>query len=726
MTSHSRLQAAVTVLLLLCPLAAARADSQYGIRATRTADKITIDGKMDEAAWATAPVMTNFHQTRIDIGKPAREQTEARILYDRDNLYFGFHCLDSHPDEITAYTVQNEGFLHQEDNVTILIDTFLDHRNAYYFWTNMLGVRTDGRIVNDGEGFSTDWQGEWEAKGSRVADGWVLEVRIPFKNFQYENAEEHTFGLLLDREEARLQEWSNWTPDGVNSAKVSHYPHLTGLKDIASRSIVSVTPYVSTQLALPPTASTPYGSTTQPLNNGLSFPLGTKGMAFAPNAGLDVSFDPVNWASMKLTLNPDFAQFDVDQDVLYLNTEERYIPERRQFFREGQELFNTLPILLFYSRRIGPHPDVGDHVWGGLQLVGKKGGTSFSIFDTQYTENQRNGSPTENVNAGVIRIQQDLGNRSSVSLLGLDRAGSRIYSNSLLGADAIIHLFDEFFLQAQAAKTWSAVPNTGAEAYHVGIHRYDTVSEYWIEYEDIGKNFRDFLGYIPVIDKQSFNGHAYRTWFTKLPVLERVDVTWDGLWRRNHDGVPTRHREQLTVQPYLGSHLALFLDGTYDNTNGFENKVGTFGFVINPNDWQGLSVNGLAGNFLGGSIVGANVVLNWKFGPHVVLKASGFYTRSSNVPVNSPLYGLSGDGHQYAGYVQLRYHFTPDLYARITLQRGESINLADINNYNGNVVDAVLGWHYRLGSDFFLVYTDQPVNNQQEHRILSKVSFMFN
>jgi len=720
-----RIRPVVIALLLLCPLMAARADSEYSVRATRTEDKISIDGRMDEAAWATAPLLTNFHQTRVELGKPAREQTEVRILYDRENLYFGFHCLDSHPDEVTAYSVQNESFLHQEDNVTVMIDSYLDHRNSYYFWTNMLGVRTDGRIVNDGESFGTDWQGEWEAKGSRVADGWIVEIRIPFRNFQYDNADEHTFGVMLDREEARLQEWSNWTHDGVTSAKVSQYPHLTGLKDIAPRSIATVTPYISTQLVLPPTSLSPGVPLDSSISSqGLSLPIANSGMIFAPNAGVDATIDPTSWASLKLTLNPDFAQFDVDQDVLYLNTEERYIPERRQFFREGQELFIT-PITLFFSRRIAPHAYQGDHVWGGAQLVGKKGGTSFSLLDVQYTENPENGSATENVNAGVVRLQQDLGNRSSVSVIGLNRLGDIAnLKNTLLGADANLHLFEEFFMQLQAAKSWSAVGPSASEAYHVGIHRYTTLSEVWLEVEDIGKNFRDFLGYVPVIDKQVIDWHGYYTWFTKVPVIERVDVTYDALWRRNHDGVPTRHREQLTVQPYIGNHLALYLDALYDYNANFENKIGTFGFIINPNDWQGLSVFGLMGNFLGGGIAGGNMALNWKFGPHVSLKLSAFYTYSSNVPENSPLFGVSGNGHQWSGYAQLRYQFTPDFYARITFQRGETLGLADINSYNGQVIDAVLGWHYRLGSDFFLVYTDQPVNNQQEHRILSKISLM--
>ena len=80
---------------------------------------------------------------------------------------------------MTGYTIQNEGFLHQEDNVTIILDTFLDHRNAYYFWTNPLGVRTDGRIVDDGEAFSTNWAGEWETKATASRTGGTPRSASP-------------------------------------------------------------------------------------------------------------------------------------------------------------------------------------------------------------------------------------------------------------------------------------------------------------------------------------------------------------------------------------------------------------------------------------------------------------------------------------------------------------------------------------------------------------------
>lgn len=688
---------ALATALVLAPAATARADSPYTARATRTDARITIDGKLDEPAWRAAPVLKGWHQTRVDVSRPATDDTHVRILYDRDNLYFAFHCLDSQPEKITAYTVQNEGFLHQEDNVTIILDTFHDHRNAYYFWTNALGVRTDGRIVDDGEAFSTDWKGEWEASGSIVSDGWIVEIRIPFLNFQFPAAEEHTFGMLLDREQARNQEWSNWTPDGVNSAKVSRYPNLTGLRGIRPRSPLILTGYASGQV---------------------SFGAG-RDTELRPNAGIDAAISPTPWLSLKLTANPDFAQVDVDQDVLWLDTEEHILPERRPFFLEGNDLF-IAPIQLFNSRRVAPRPH--DRVLGGALAVGKLQRTGFSVLDIQAREERPDGT-VEDVNHSVARVQQDLGDRSSVSAIGIGRMGST--RHGVAGVDANIHIWEEVFVQAQAARSFAAGPDSGAEAFHAGVHRFDTNNEFWLQYEDVGASFQDPLGFIPVIDKQSVYAHGLYTWFTKHPAIPRLDIIYDDLWRINHEGEETRHLRKLYLRPYLSNDFAFQLDGRVDRSNGYDNRFGSFGFVVYPNDWQSLTLSTVTGTFLGGNMLGLNGVLNLKLGSRVVVKLNSSYTLNWDVPQGSPLFGTANAGYQWLFYTQLRYHFSPDLYARLTLQHGDVRGIADLNLIQGDVIDAVIGWHYLLGSDIFLVYTQQPVNGVQEHRALAKVSYTY-
>lgn len=698
-----------TALLLALVPALGFADSAYKVTATPTTDTITIDGKGDEAAWQAAPEIADWYLTRVDYGRPAPDDTKVRILYDKDNLYFLFHCLDSKPERIAGYTVQNEMFLHQEDNITIILDTYLDHRNAYYFWTNPLGVRTDGRIVDDGEAFSTNWRGEWETKSTVVKDGWISEVRIPFANFQFDKKEEMSFGMLLDREQSRNQEWSNWTPDGMNSAKVSRYPHLEGLKDINPRSIFSITPYVASTVALK-----------------YNDDRGT----FRPNVGADARIDPAPWLSLKLTANPDFSDAEADQGFLLLDTEAPLLPERRQFFLESEHLF-IAPINIFTSRRIALRPH--DRVWGGLQLTGKVGDLNFAMMDIQhrdFTGKSVEGKDVfENVNSGVLRLQHDIGKRSMISLVALNRSGrGGIFGDSdfqTLGVDGNFHLFEEFFIQAQALRSWSPLGNEDADAYHVGLHRFDTLTEFWLQFEDIGKNYANPLGWTPVIDKQGYNSHLFLNPFPKWRFLPRLDVTWDTLWRRNHEHVRTRWRQRLNVQPYLHHDFALIFDGVYDDNEGFRNRVGTFGFTLFPHDWQSYTLTAIGGRFLGGQLRGLNGVVNFKVGERIVARFSGFYTRNFDVPENSQLFGRSGDGYSFSGYAQLRYHFSPDLYARLTLQKGDVYELADYNSVRGTFLDAMVGWHYRQWSDIFLVYTDQPFAGSQERRILSKISFNF-
>lgn len=685
-------------LLLLCLPLLGHADSGYTAKATLTEEPITIDGKMDEPAWQKAPELSGWYLTRINYGTPARDDTRVRILYDKDNLYFALHCIDREPEKITAYTVQNEAFLRQEDNITIILDTFLDHRNAYYFWTNPLGVRTDGRVVGDGEAFSTSWAGEWESRSTMVKDGWLVEVRIPFANFQFPEQEEVTFGLMLDREQARTQEWSNWTPDGVNSAKVSRFPHLTGLKGIRSRKTWSITPYVATEVGLKTAGNQ---------------------QTFRPNAGFDARLDPMPWLAVKLTVNPDFAQVEADQDRLLFDQEAPLLPERRPFFVESEQLFLS-PINLFTSRRIAQRPH--DRVFAGAQVVGKVGKTGFALLNVQHRDGRGDGT-YEDANSGAFRLQQDLGERSHVNLTALSRKGDFWFGT--LAVDANIHMFEEVFLQAQAAKAWSPAGSDGSEAYRVSLHRYDTLSEFWIHLEDIGANYFNPLAYNPVIDKQGWNTHLYLNPFPNWRFLPRLDVTWDTLWRRNHAHERTRYRQRLNIQPYLHHNFALYLDGIYDDNEGFENRIATAGFTLFPNDWQSLTVSALGGRFLGGDMRGLTGALNLKLGPRFAARLTGFYTKNSGVPVGSDLYGTSGDGYTWSGYGQLRYHLSPDLYARLTFQHGVAVELADYNGVKGTLVDATIGWHYRQWSDIYLVYTDQPFGGSQERRLLSKISFTY-
>ncbi|MFM7201001.1 MAG: DUF5916 domain-containing protein [Myxococcota bacterium] len=685
------------------------ADSDYRAKATRTEERIHIDGKLDEPAWATAEELSGWHQTRPDTGKAALEDTRVRILYDKHNLYFGFHCLDSTPEKVRAYTVQNEGFLHQEDNVTIILDPFLDHRNAYYFWTNFLGVRTDGRIIDDGEAFTTDWKGEWEAKGNQVSDGWVVEIRIPFSNFQYSNRKEQTWGMLLDREQYARQEWSNWTPDGVNSAKVSRYPHLTGLVDIAPPQKLYFTPYLATQVGNQP-ARMPDPKLALDLPSG-----DTLGLGLRP--GLDARWDVNRSTTVKLTVNPDFAQVDVDADVLWLDTEERQIAERRPFFLEGDHLF-VAPIQLFFSRRIASHPD--DVVLAGVQATGKYQSTGFNLLDVQSLEDRGDGT-LESINYGIARVQQDFGKRSAVSVLGLNREGDDAYR--VLGIDANIHLFNEWFTQMQVAKNWNPIADDQTWAFHAGIHRFDTTSEYWLDYQDIGKNFFNPMGFIPVIDKRAWRAHTYNNWFFKHPIFKQLDTTYNGLYRSSHEGVETRHRQQVIVQPYLGNHFALYGEGVLDWHDGYANHYGSAGFVISPYDWQSLTIKGIGGSFLGGSLLGVNGTLNLKLGPRVMAKLNGYYTVSEDIPETSALFAGASAGAQWLTYAQVRYHFTPDLYVRATFQQGDAGTLADLNLIQGRVLDTVLGWHYREGSDAYLVYSEQELGGEMDRRILLKWSY---
>lgn len=200
---------------------------------------------------------------------------------------------------------------------------------------------------------------------------------------------------------------------------------------------------------------------------------------------------------------------------------------------------------------------------------------------------------------------------------------------------------------------------------------------------------------------------------------------YDDIWQLDHSGKETRHERSGSIEPYLSDDFPVAATFRFDHEGKYDTNLGAMSLLVLPNDWQSVVLTGITGTFLGGTFLGVNGSANFKIGNHLALELSAFYTLSWDVPMDSVLFATATSGSQLALYGQARWQFTPDLYTRFTFQRGEVIGIADLSLIQGQVIDAVFGWHYRMGSDAFLVYTQQPVLGQQEHRLLAKISLSY-
>jgi len=335
-------------------------DSTKVLTAVRTGEPIKIDGELSEPVWQR-PGETELIQRLPDEGAPASEKTELWIAYDANALYVGVKMYDSHPDSIVGRLARRDEDS-ESDQIAIGIDAAHDKRNALYFIVNPAGAISDGTFSND---VDTDgsWDGVWNVGVSTASWGWCAEFRIPFSQLRFAERDRYIWGFEILREIQRRNEESYLVfYPRTDRVRVSRFPVLLGIEGIKPPARVELLPYAAATgkfLREPEVA---------PFNKGRSDPFQTK-RNFPADLGLDAKVGLSGDVTLDLSLNPDFAQVEVDPAVVNLTAYETYFQEKRPFFIEGANImrfgrggaallqdFDWSDPKFFYSRRIGRAP----------------------------------------------------------------------------------------------------------------------------------------------------------------------------------------------------------------------------------------------------------------------------------------------------------------------------------------------------------------------------------
>ena len=180
--------------------------------AVRAAGPITLDGLPDEAAWNDAPVASHFLQNDPREGEPATFDTEVRVLYDDDALYFGVFAKDDEPGRLVVNDLKKDFDTDSSDGFRIILDTFHDARNGYTFATNPAGAKYDAQMANEGRDRNANWDGIWDVVTRTTETGWYAEIRVPFRTLKFESGDIQTWGVNFERKLRRLNEDSYWSP----------------------------------------------------------------------------------------------------------------------------------------------------------------------------------------------------------------------------------------------------------------------------------------------------------------------------------------------------------------------------------------------------------------------------------------------------------------------------------------------------------------------------------
>ena len=514
--------------LLVAPTAAPTyigRENQLHVPVPRIAADVTIDGVLGESVWQQAAVLTGFSEFSPQDGIAAADSTQVLVWYSPSALYFGIRAFELHG--AVHATLANRDKIAADDNVQILLGTFHDHRQAYVFGVNPVGVQTDGTIVEQGQsltgGLTPTLSGRvapdlsqdfvYSSKGRLTSYGYEIEIRIPLKSLKYNAGDEQTWDLNVVRKIQHSGNEDSWVPaKRANASFLAQSGTLDGLTGLNRGLVLDVNPAVTQKITGAPGRSQ------------------WKYVHAAPQLGGSVKWGISNALTLNGTVHPDFAEVESDAGQFVFDPRQAlFFPEKRPFFLEGLDQFNT-PHNLIYTRRI-VSPDVA------LKLTGKVAGTSIGLLSAL---DSRTLSPSghDRTVYNVIRAQRDVGGQSRLGIAYTDYARGadynrvanvdgrwvfgQVYSASLQAAES----FDKTSSVTRNAPLWEGILASSGKRFGF---RYVLTG--------IADGFRARSGFIsrPGIVHAGVDHHA--TWFGERGSrVETVtgDVLLDDTWQYSH------------------------------------------------------------------------------------------------------------------------------------------------------------------------------------------------
>ncbi len=459
-------------VLLTLALATASATAQPlapgGLRAhaQRTTGSITIDGHLDEPAWAAAPKQSGFTERFPQDGAKPQHDTRFAVLYDDAALYVGVWADDPEPSQIrrllTRRDVDSPG-----DWIAVGIDSDHDRRTVYVFMLNAAGVQRDQLVYDDQTGDDT-WDAVWTGDVAITDKGWTAEFRIPLNQLRFSGGDVQQWGFQVLRVVGRTQEQSTWSPWPRSGPQiVSKFGIVEGIEHLQQRPRLELLPYATGGVAVEPLDAG------DPLNDHVSS---------RANVGLDLKYGLGPAFTLSATINPDFGQVEADPSQVNLSANQLFFAEKRPFFIEGVDLFklpigngDNNPETAFYSRRIGAAPDAPDvdyafihspdsvPIYGAAKLTGKtRDGWSVGVLDAvtgresaaivDDAGNRMDPVVAPLTNYAVGRVKRDFrdgGTTIGASATAVDRALSgtplamKLHDQAYTGGLQVQHRWDE-------------------------------------------------------------------------------------------------------------------------------------------------------------------------------------------------------------------------------------------------------------------------------------------
>jgi hypothetical protein len=637
--------------------------------------------------------VTDFRQFDPGDGDPVSQPTTAYLSYDDKNLYVAFVCTDD-PKKIRAHISRRDAAIMSDDWVDVSIDTFHDHRRNFGFTANPYGIQMD--YIHSESGDDTSFDTLWYSDGRLTSTGYVVLDTIPFKSLRFSHAETQQWGILLGRFIARNSEAANWpyTTRRLFPSWTGQFAHLDGLGHISPGRNLQFIPYglFSHARFLPPAAE------------GLDYKTQND-----LRPGLDAKVILHDSLTLDLTANPDFSQVESDSPQVTVNQRyEVFFPEKRPFFIENADYFQT-PENLFFSRRI-VDPQVGLRLTGkiGRWGIGALAGDDRMAGKQMLEEDPLHGDRT---GVGVFRIYRELGKESRMGVLATSRDFGPS-SSRVLAFDTLLKFRKNWSFTGQAI---------GSKSRYLDGSRRDGTAAYFrlsrsgrkfhmnTYYRDRSPGFDAPLGFITRVNIRETGYDMGYLWRPEKSTVVSYgphiagSVTWD------HAGTMT----DWSANPSFRLELTRMTTLTVGRVESYERYAGidfrkSFSQVDFYSEWLkwlyvsadvgiGDRINYYPGPglspFLAKSLEGSFGV-TLKSGPRLSINETYLYTRLAKPkPVKTTIF----NNHIFRS--KISYQFTREASLRAIIDYNSSLP-------NPSLVS--LGRAKRLGFDFLFTYMMHP------------------
>jgi len=713
----------------------------------KTTEKITLDGVLDEAAWEKAELMDKLMQQFPYDTSVSRLRTEFRLTYDDEFLYVSAIAYDNNPGEYVISSLRRDFRGPGLDGLAIIVDPFQDLTNGFFFGLSPAGVQREGLISNGylrGDDLDLSWDNKWYGEAKIEQGRWTAEIAIPFKTLRFKSGAKK-WNVKLYRQDSKENEravWP-WTPRNFELGNLNYAGEMIwDIPPVSPKANISLIPYIATKGSKDFINETPTSRDFQ--------------------VGGDAKIAVTSSLNLDLTINPDFSQVEVDQQVTNLDRFEIFFPERRQFFLENADLFSSYGHPFgrpFFTRRIGVarDPNTGSNVQNRINFGARLSGNLNKFYRVGFLHMQTEAVSEINVpkyDYTVATAQRRIGSNSNIRAIFVNRqrfstdsSDFRVegdHYNRVLGLDYNYSFLNNkltgtTFYHRQFTPTKVDAPFSYGSSI---VYNSRQLSLSWWQ-QIFGSGYAPAVGYLPRTGYKRFSPSGELRLFPNSNLIINHGPTFDlaYIWDDVYGYTDNEQTVGYSVNFQNNATLSANLKKTYvylfnefdptrspsedmavplpDSTN-YRYSNAQLSFRSDPRKLFNYEINLASGNYFNGTRTGIQGKINYRIQPYGVFSLDMNYNK---IELPSPY--QSADIYLVSPRVDLTLSRT--VFFTTFFQYNSQFNNVNINSR--------FQWRFKPVSDLFIVYTDnyyyafdtpQQNFNPKSRSIVIKLTYWLN